>query len=266
MGIYDWSTTASNNATVGSINWQEGQAPSTVNNSARQEMADVAAWRDLLSGGVASTGSANVYALTTGTSVPSLAHGRVVGFRANFSNTSTATLNVDSLGAKAIRYQDSSGDRAIYAGAIANGNFYHAVYSEDADSSSGGWIVLNPTDEIGSFTPTLQNATTTTYSAQEGAYTRSGSVVTIRVGLVITSIGNGSTFVIVGAPPAATSLSSLAASRSSGLVANVVGLFPTIDTSGNITVQSMTAAATGTSDNAIFGNGSAIYIGGSYRV
>lgn len=45
MAISQWSTTAGNNASgVDNINWAEGQAPSTVNNSARQEMADVAVW------------------------------------------------------------------------------------------------------------------------------------------------------------------------------------------------------------------------------
>jgi hypothetical protein len=44
MAIMDWSTSANSNSVVGSINWSEGQAPSTVNNSARQMMADVASW------------------------------------------------------------------------------------------------------------------------------------------------------------------------------------------------------------------------------
>lgn len=45
MAIGQWSTTAANNATAATnINWQEGQAPSTVNDSARQMMADTAAW------------------------------------------------------------------------------------------------------------------------------------------------------------------------------------------------------------------------------
>lgn len=42
--LANWSTSAGSNATVGSINWAEGQAPSTVNDSARQMMADVANW------------------------------------------------------------------------------------------------------------------------------------------------------------------------------------------------------------------------------
>lgn len=45
MSLSQWSTTAANNATAATnINWQEGQAPSTVNDSARQMMADVATW------------------------------------------------------------------------------------------------------------------------------------------------------------------------------------------------------------------------------
>jgi hypothetical protein len=42
--MYQWSTTAGNNASAGLIDWAEGQPPSTVNDSARQMMADVAAW------------------------------------------------------------------------------------------------------------------------------------------------------------------------------------------------------------------------------
>lgn len=45
MTIDQWSTTPGNNASgVTGVNWSEGQAPSTVNDSARQVMADVADW------------------------------------------------------------------------------------------------------------------------------------------------------------------------------------------------------------------------------
>jgi len=42
-GIDSWATVAATNATAdgGSINWAEGQAPSTVNNTARQMLADI---------------------------------------------------------------------------------------------------------------------------------------------------------------------------------------------------------------------------------
>lgn len=41
MALRHWSRTASGNASVAGINWQEGQAPSTVNNSAREEMSQI---------------------------------------------------------------------------------------------------------------------------------------------------------------------------------------------------------------------------------
>jgi hypothetical protein len=45
MALWQWSTTPANNATAATaINWAEGQPPSSVNDSARQMMADVAAW------------------------------------------------------------------------------------------------------------------------------------------------------------------------------------------------------------------------------
>lgn len=46
MAMKDWSTTASENDTAGSITWAEGQNPNTVNDSARQMMADARTDRD----------------------------------------------------------------------------------------------------------------------------------------------------------------------------------------------------------------------------
>src|SRR5688500_109770 len=64
MAITEWSTTASNNDDgVTGINWLEGQAPSTVNNSARAMMADIASWRDEID-------LAGVIEQYAGTSVP----------------------------------------------------------------------------------------------------------------------------------------------------------------------------------------------------
>jgi hypothetical protein len=44
MALWQWSTTPANNASAGAIDWAEGQPPSTVNDSARQMMADVATY------------------------------------------------------------------------------------------------------------------------------------------------------------------------------------------------------------------------------
>lgn len=140
--VYDFSQTAASNATVGSINWAEGQAPSTVNDSAREVMAAVAKWRDDLGGINTTGGTANSQTLTTDSTISALANGAIIGFKAGATNTGTgATLNVDSLGAKKMR---RLGDTALIAGDITSGNYYLAAYSTAADSSSGGWIILNP--------------------------------------------------------------------------------------------------------------------------
>jgi hypothetical protein len=44
MALWQWSTTPANNANVGNIDWAPNMPPSAVNPSARQMMADVAAW------------------------------------------------------------------------------------------------------------------------------------------------------------------------------------------------------------------------------
>lgn len=44
MALKNWSTTANSNSSVDSINFAENQAPSTVNDSARNLMADVRSW------------------------------------------------------------------------------------------------------------------------------------------------------------------------------------------------------------------------------
>ena len=51
MSFFKWSKTANNNANAdGTINWAEGQAPSTVNDSARAMMAAAAKYRDDIAG------------------------------------------------------------------------------------------------------------------------------------------------------------------------------------------------------------------------
>ena len=53
MTLYKWSRVAASDATAdSSINWQEGQAPSSVNDSARAMMAATAKYRDDIAGAI----------------------------------------------------------------------------------------------------------------------------------------------------------------------------------------------------------------------
>jgi hypothetical protein len=64
MTLYKWSQTASADATADStINWAEGQAPSSVNDSARAMMAATAKYRDDIAGAIVTTGSSTAYAV-----------------------------------------------------------------------------------------------------------------------------------------------------------------------------------------------------------
>jgi len=111
MSFWKWSRTAANNATAdGSINWAEGQAPSTVNDSARAMMAAASKYRDDVAGAIATAGSASAYTLASFQVFDTLAHmdGAMIAFTAHAGNGGACTLNVDGLGAKPLRSAPST--------------------------------------------------------------------------------------------------------------------------------------------------------------
>lgn len=115
MSLAQWSTLAANNATgVTNVNWAEGQAPSTVNNSARQEMADVATWyrtdgewidrndsASFSSGTIVTFTGINLTSIynkdrrvRTVSSTPGTLHGTIIA--SSFSTNTTVTIAFDS--------------------------------------------------------------------------------------------------------------------------------------------------------------------------
>src|SRR5258705_2244137 len=71
--MYKWSQTAATNANSDSFTWAEGQAPSTVNDSARGMMAAIAKYRDDVSGGLVTGGISTAYTITSNQVFTSLA-------------------------------------------------------------------------------------------------------------------------------------------------------------------------------------------------
>lgn len=138
--LWQWSTTPSTNASADpSINWREGQPPSSVNDSARAMMAALALYNADISGANITTGTSTAYLLTTnsafvGETFASLV-GQMVAFTVNVTNSATATLNVDSLGAKPLR---SAPNVEIGAGVLVQGTPYRATYYT---SNGGEWIL-----------------------------------------------------------------------------------------------------------------------------
>jgi microcystin-dependent protein len=129
MTLYKWSQTAASDATADStINWAEGQAPSSINDSARAMMAATAKYRDDIAGAILTGGTSTAYTISSFEIFDTLAHlnGQMIAFTPHTTNGATVTLNVDSLGAKPLR---TSPGAELLAGTIIQGTPYVAVYN-----------------------------------------------------------------------------------------------------------------------------------------
>ncbi len=142
MTLYKWSQMASADATADpTINWAEGQAPSSVNDSARSMMAAVAKYRDDVSGAIVTGGTSTAYTVSSYQVFQSLAqlNGQVIAFTPHVTNgtgSPNVSLNVDGLGAKTIRADPSI---ELPAGVLVAGTPYAAVYN----NASGVFYLRN---------------------------------------------------------------------------------------------------------------------------
>ena len=129
MTFFKWSQTAASNATADStINWAEGQAPASVNDSARATMAGLAKYRDDTAGIITTSGTSTAYTVSSYQVFDTLAHlgNAKIAFVPHATNGATVTLNVDSLGAKPLR---SAPSVELPAGVLIQGTPYVATYN-----------------------------------------------------------------------------------------------------------------------------------------
>ena len=126
-GLHLWSKTAASNASAdSSINWAEGQAPSTVNDSARAVMARVAEWRDDL-GGITTGGSSTAYTVTTNRVFASAAvmANAIITIIPHTTSGADPTLAVDGLTARQIRIATGLN---VPTGSLVAGTPYQMIY------------------------------------------------------------------------------------------------------------------------------------------
>lgn len=135
MTFWKWSRTAASNSTAdASINWAEGQAPSSVNDSARGMMAASAKYRDDLAGLITTGGTSTAYTVTTYQGLTALTNGFMVAFVPHATSGGTTTLAVDGLAAKPLRSAPST---ELPNGTLVAGTPYTATYY----SSTEEWIL-----------------------------------------------------------------------------------------------------------------------------
>lgn len=128
-GVAWWSQTAASNATADpTVNWSEGQSPSSINDSSRAEMASLRKWSDDITGAIVTGGTSTSFTVTSYQSFDSLARlsGQMIAFSPHTTCGATVTLNVDGLGAKPLR---SAPSVELPAGVLVQGTPYVAVYN-----------------------------------------------------------------------------------------------------------------------------------------
>lgn len=126
--LWQWSTNASLNGSIDpTINFQEGMAPSAVNDSARALMAAVAVARQDWQANNTTTGTATAYAYTSSQGFPSLIalNNQMLAFIPGTTNGAAVTLSVDGLAAAPIT--DGAGT-GIPAGSLIAGTPYMVTY------------------------------------------------------------------------------------------------------------------------------------------
>jgi hypothetical protein len=129
MNVSAWSTTAASNdgadSTIGTV--ANTSAPNVVDDWVRGVMASVKRYVLDTDGGITAGGSANIITLTTNRVISSghQAAGFSLRFKAAGTNTGAVTVNVDTLGAVALKRPN--GD-ALSAGDIVSGGIYDIAF------------------------------------------------------------------------------------------------------------------------------------------
>lgn len=129
--ISDFNVAAASNNSASPAGAPEAMAPSGVNDTIREIMARIKRWYNDVTGSNTSGGSAGAFTLAASQTISAYAAGQMFIFEANHANTGAATLNVDSVGAKAIV---KSYDTALAANDIKAGQMVAVVYEATADN------------------------------------------------------------------------------------------------------------------------------------
>lgn len=146
--IYDWDVWADHNDRADdAINWLEGQAPSTVNNSARAMMQRIREYIADVGGSLVGKMESNAeqktsaITLTTNSKFKKYVDGMVLRFKSNGTNLGSTTISVNTLTPVHVFMSSDEGYHQLLPKAIQSGGVYEIVYTAEDNQ----WILLNPT-------------------------------------------------------------------------------------------------------------------------
>lgn len=145
--IYDWKLDAPSNANSDSlINWQEGQPPSSVNNSARAMMQRVA---EYLADKTAITASGNQQDIvgTIKSPITKLISGLSIKLIAIAPNAPNATLNINNTGQKPIFKHGETSVVRLQGGEMVTSGVYNLTYIDALNGNTGGWFLDSPSSQ-----------------------------------------------------------------------------------------------------------------------
>lgn len=177
-GVQSWSQTAATNATAdGNVNYAEGQAPSSLNDSARASMSSVAKWRDDLSGTNVTAGTSSAFTLVTNQVATALTSGFTISCAFHKPCAAGATIAVDGLTAKPLQVIPGTN---VQVSEYTSGIVGSFTYSS---TGTGQWIAnqppVNPPALPGAMFPTfttLTNSLGSNLSVVSSSYTDGPSV------------------------------------------------------------------------------------------
>ena len=123
------SPTDASNGSGTCPSWLGSAAPSTLDDAGRCLQGAIAREWENRSFAITSTGSANAYVVAYTVAPAAYRSGQVYSFITNFTITGTATVNINSLGAKTIKKDVAGVLTALASGDMASGQFVMLAYN-----------------------------------------------------------------------------------------------------------------------------------------
>lgn len=116
--------------------WPENMQFSAVNDAGRADEGIIARWWRDNNGSLAASGSSNAFTVTSNRTIAQLYDDLTLCFTANHTITGACTLNLNGLGAKAIKSPNGAN---LGSGAIVDGQPVHVVYKSGPDA----WLMVS---------------------------------------------------------------------------------------------------------------------------